>query len=164
MAVLEGRTMLEVLNPHECWRRLANAPIGRLAVMVDSAPEIYPVNFTVDDGSVVFRTDPGSKLRGLDRSPSVAFQVDGIDPQSRTGWSVLLKGRAEPITSGEDVRRLMGLHLDLWAPGTKSRWIRIRPGVVTGRAIHPRAADGPTGSGPSPLGPPAALPYGRTTT
>lgn len=140
MAVLEGRTMLELLNPDECWRRLATAPIGRIAVIVDSAPEVYPVNFAVDGDSVVFRTDHGSKLRGLDRSPSVAFQVDGIEPRSRTGWSVLLKGRATPITDPEEVRHVMGLHVDLWAPGAKSRWIRIRPGVVTGRAIHPRRA------------------------
>lgn len=137
MAVLEGRTMLEMLTPDECWRRVAAAPIGRIGVLVDSAPEIYPVNFKVDGDSVVFRTDAGSKLRGLDKSPSVAFQVDGIDPVSKTGWSVLLKGRATPVTDGEEVRRLMAMHLDLWAPGTKSRWIRIR-GLVTGRAIHPR--------------------------
>lgn len=140
MAVLEGRTMLELLSEAECWRRLAGAPIGRVAVLVDGAPEIYPVNFAVDGRSVVFRTDPGSKLRGLERAPTVAFQVDGIDPASKVGWSVLLKGEAVPITDPTEVRHVMGLELELWAPGMKARWVRIRPGALTGRAIHPTGA------------------------
>lgn len=141
MTVLEGRTMLELLNHDECWARIAQAPIGRIGVLIDSAPEIYPVNFAVDGQSVVFRTDGGSKLRGLDRSPTVAFQVDGIDPNTRIGWSVLLKGHATPITDPDEVRHVMGLELDLWAPGAKTRWIRIRPRVITGRAIHPRGGN-----------------------
>ena len=140
MVVLEGRTMLELLGPEECWRRLAQAPIGRIGVIVDSAPEIYPINFAVQDDSIVFRTDAGAKLRGLERSPSVAIEVDGVDPLDRTGWSVLVKGRATRITDPDEVRAAMALDLDLWAPGMKSRWIRVLPTEVTGRAIRPRGS------------------------
>ena len=140
MVVLEGRTLLELLDPAECWRRIATAPIGRIAVLVDSAPEIYPVNFAVDGQSVVFRTDGGSKFRGLDRSPSVAFEVDGVDPSTNTGWSVLIKGQASRIADLAELRAVLELPLELWAPGTKTRWIRIRPAEITGRAIYPRPA------------------------
>jgi nitroimidazol reductase NimA-like FMN-containing flavoprotein (pyridoxamine 5'-phosphate oxidase superfamily) len=136
MAVVEGRSMLELLNPNECWDRVADAPIGRIAVIVDGAPEIYPVNFAVDAGTVVFRTAIGSKLRGLDRSPSVAMEVDGIEPLSRTGWSVLIKGRATVITDPEEVRRALTLDLEVWAPGMKTRWIRLTPREITGRGIR----------------------------
>ena len=71
MVVIDGRTWSEHLRPAVCWSLLAGERIGRLGVLVDSAPEIYPVNFAVDDETIVFRTDPGSKLRGLVRSPSV---------------------------------------------------------------------------------------------
>ena len=105
MGVVDGRTWMELLPPPECWQLLSHRPVGRIGVLVDSAPEIYPVNFAVDEETIVFRTDPGSKLRGLDRSPSVCFEVDSIDVDDHTGWSVLVKGRAVEVTSADDKRR-----------------------------------------------------------
>ena len=57
MTVIEGRTWLEILQPAECWRLLAGQELGRVAVLVDGAPEIYPVNHIVDSETIVFRTD-----------------------------------------------------------------------------------------------------------
>ena len=62
MGLIEGRTWLEVLSPGECWAQLADQEIGRLAVLVDGVPEIYPVNFVLDGHSVLFRTDPGASF------------------------------------------------------------------------------------------------------
>jgi nitroimidazol reductase NimA-like FMN-containing flavoprotein (pyridoxamine 5'-phosphate oxidase superfamily) len=135
MAILDARTWLEHLSPAECWRLLALTPVGRLGVLVDSAPEIYPVNHVVDDQSIVFRTDPGSKLRGLDRSPSVCFEVDELDPSTATGWSVLLKGKAAEITDGADLERARELPLRFWVVGERDHWIRVTPVEVTGRRI-----------------------------
>ena len=117
------------------WRA---SSVGRVGVLVDSAPEIYPVNFVVDGHSVVFRTDPGSKLRGLDRSPSVCFEADGINVDDSTGWSVLVKGRAREVTDAEELRAVSGLPLTFWALGEKPHWVRIVPTDVTGRRIHRR--------------------------
>jgi hypothetical protein len=94
MGAVDGRTWLEHLSPAECWRLLASTPVGRIGVLNDSAPEIYPVNHVVDRETIVFRTDAGGKLRGLTRSPAVCYQVDGIVLADATGWSVLVKGRA----------------------------------------------------------------------
>lgn len=135
MAPLDARTWLEHLSPAECWRLLASSPVGRLGVLVDSAPEIYPVNHAVDGESIVFRTDPGSKLRGLDRSPSVCFEVDEVDAASFTGWSVMVKGRAVEITDPVELRETRGLALRFWAQGEQAHWIRIMPMEVTGRRI-----------------------------
>ena len=82
---------------------LAAAAVGRVGVLVDSAPEIYPVNHAVDGESVLFRTDPGNKLHAVERSPSVCFEADGIDADARGGWSVLVKGRAVELTSAADL-------------------------------------------------------------
>lgn len=135
MAVIDGRTWLEHLGPDECWRLLRATPVGRIGVLVDSAPEIYPVNHVVDGNTIVFRTAPGSKLRGLDRSPSVCYQVDGIDPGTHTGWSVLIKGRASTLRTAEEIQRLANLRLDYWSVGPKPHWIRITPHNLTGRRI-----------------------------
>src|SRR5512145_3366853 len=61
---------VEHLGVDECWRLLAATPVGRVGVIVDSGPEIYPVNHAVDGRSIVFRTDSGNKLAGIDRTPA----------------------------------------------------------------------------------------------
>ena len=135
MAVLDGRTWMEHLSPQECWALLAEAPIGRVGVLVDSAPEIFPINYAIDGETLVFRTDPGTKLRALDRSPSVCFEVDGVDIDTREGWSVLLKGRAVELTLAADLVTAAELPLRFWGSGDKFHWIRIVPTEVTGRRI-----------------------------
>ena len=136
MPVIDGRTWLEVLPRRECLELLSLVGIGRIGVLVDSAPEIYPVNFVVDEDSIVFRTDSGSKLRGLERSPSVCFEADGINFHDQTGWSVLVKGRAEEVRGPEAMRRAAELPLPFWTAGEKSHWIRIRPTDISGRRIR----------------------------
>ena len=154
MAQIDGRTWLEHLSSEECWRLLRATPVGRIGVLVDSAPEIYPVNHVVDGASVVFRTAPGSKLRGLDRSPSVCYQVDGIDPDAHTGWSVLVKGRATPLRNAEEVRGVADLPLEYWVVGSKPHWVRIVAHQVTGRRIwHGSGTTEPGPSQPRAAGP-----------
>jgi nitroimidazol reductase NimA-like FMN-containing flavoprotein (pyridoxamine 5'-phosphate oxidase superfamily) len=143
MAVIDGRTWLEYLTPQVCWELLTSTPVGRLAVIEDSAPAIYPVNHVVDGESIVFRTDRGSKLRGLLRVPLVCFEVDGTDLDESTGWSVLVKGRAEELHQPDDLHRVSQLPLEIWAVGAKHHWIRIVPEQVTGRRLWTRKTSTP---------------------
>jgi nitroimidazol reductase NimA-like FMN-containing flavoprotein (pyridoxamine 5'-phosphate oxidase superfamily) len=136
MGVIEGRTWLEVIPEDECWHLVAEQEIGRVAVLVDGTPEIFPVNHVTKDRSVVFRTDAGSKLRGLVGGPTVCFEVDGADPVTRSGWSVMVKGPAVELTAGSDLADAATLPLEYWARGEKSHWIRIDPTRVTGRRIY----------------------------
>jgi len=130
-----GGLFVEHLAESECWDLLSSGRVGRIGVLVDSAPEIYPMNYAVSDRAVFFRTDEGSKLRGLERSPSVCFEVDEMQADLRTGWSVLLKGRASELVDPADVDRARALELELWSVGAKSHWFRIDPREVTGRRI-----------------------------
>ena len=141
MAIVDPKTWMEYLPVSECWALLDRTPIGRIGVLVDSAPEIYPVNFVVDDHSIVFRTERGGKLRGLDRSPSVCFEVDGFDEATSSGWSVLVKGRARSVTGVDEERRLLQLDLRYWGVGPKPHWVRIEPAEVTGRRIGRTPSD-----------------------
>jgi nitroimidazol reductase NimA-like FMN-containing flavoprotein (pyridoxamine 5'-phosphate oxidase superfamily) len=146
--VIEGRTWLELLTPAQCWELLAQAQIGRVAVMVDGRPEIYPVNFAVDGESVVFRTDPGSKLRSLLQQPETSFEADALERTLWSGWSVLVKGRALEVTDVEELERLSSLALRHWAYGDKSHWVRIAADAVTGRRLYrPRGSAAREGGG-----------------
>jgi uncharacterized protein len=136
MTVIDGRTWMEHLSTESCWELLKTTPVGRVVVMVDGAPEVYPVNFVVDGRSVAFRTAPGTKLRGLDRFPTTCFEADVIDAELHAGWSVMIKGRAVDVTTADERARLESLPLTLWTAGNKDRWVRIRPTEVTGRRIH----------------------------
>ena len=132
-----GREMQD-LSREECLRLLARCQVGRLAVALsDGAPVIRPVNYAFDEGSqsVVFRTTDGSKLHGVLRAGEAAFEIDGVDEGSRTGWSVIVRGVAEEITNASEARRLDALGLVPWAPGRKRHWVRIRARTVTGRRI-----------------------------
>jgi nitroimidazol reductase NimA-like FMN-containing flavoprotein (pyridoxamine 5'-phosphate oxidase superfamily) len=124
------------LSRDECLRLLAANDFGRLAVTMET-PVIRPVNYAFDERSqsVVFRTADGSKFHALLLQANAAFEIDGIDTGSRTGWSVIIIGMAEEITNPSEIRRLGRLGLEHWAPGPKSHWMRIRAWTVTGRQI-----------------------------
>src|SRR5690348_8803731 len=88
---------VSLLEPHECWQLLRSTEVGRLAVAVMNQPDIFPVNYVVDHGSVVFRTAEGTKLAAATLGQGVAFEVDGYEPGNGEAWSVVLKGRAVEI-------------------------------------------------------------------
>jgi hypothetical protein len=96
---------------------------------------IFPVNYVFDQDLVVFRTDPGSKLDAAAEREAVAFEVDAIDEATRTGWSVVVRGSLAEITDPADLARLRALPLYPWAPGEKTRYVRVRPLSITGRRI-----------------------------
>jgi len=122
----------------ECLRLLASHSFGRLAVSTGKGPPVIrPVNYMFDEPlqSVVFRSALGSKFHVLLHSAEAAFEIDGIDEGARTGWSVIIHGVTDEVTSPNDVRRLDGLGLETWAPGHKSHWVHIRARTVSGRRI-----------------------------
>jgi uncharacterized protein len=123
------------LTKSECFELLARQHLGRLAVVEDRGPVVFPVNFVLDRHMVVFRTDEGTKLDAACRGSRVAFEIDGTDPASRTGWSVLIRGEAIEVTDPDEVARLRKLSLDPWAPGAKAHYVRILPAALTGRRI-----------------------------
>jgi nitroimidazol reductase NimA-like FMN-containing flavoprotein (pyridoxamine 5'-phosphate oxidase superfamily) len=141
MAQLDPRNWMEILPAAECWRLLASVPIGRIAVLGNDGPEVYPINIAVDRESIVFRTDPGSKLSAMASSPRVALEADAIDLDERDGWSVVVSGVVEEI-GGDELLAAQRLPLEPWTIGDKARWFRIKPLRITGRAIGLRAARG----------------------
>jgi len=123
---------LTVLDPQTCWTLLEGEEVGRLAVAVSGQPDIFPLNFAVVNGAIVFRTAEGTKLVSLIIGPVVAFEVDGYDPVEGTAWSVVVKGWAEEVPTYEQLEDL-AFPVFPWSSTPKGRFVRIRPSEITGR-------------------------------
>ena len=65
----------------------------------------------------------------------MTFEIDGIDQLQRTGWSVVVSGRAQEVVDPDDLRELNQTPLLPWAPGDRSQYVRITPASVSGRRI-----------------------------
>ena len=126
---------IAVLDEAACWDLLRQEELGRLAVAVAHRPEIFPVNYAVVDGDIVFRTAEGTKLLSLFIGPEVAFEIDGYDGESGTAWSVVAKGYAveAPVYEQSDDD---AFPVFPWAATPKTRFVRITPTEVTGRSFH----------------------------
>jgi len=133
---------LDEIPEDECWKLLASQPVGRLAMIVGHYPVVLPVNHGVISGGIVFRTGPGTKLWSITRN-NVSFEVDCIDPEWRTGWSVLVKGSAHELSAGRVDSRLLSLAAGKtptpWVPGLKDHLVRIVADSITGRRIRAAA-------------------------
>ena len=124
------------LNSSECWGYVRQALVGRLAVVVEGAPDIFPINFAVDHGTVVFRSAAGTKLAAALADAPVAFEVDGYDDGLGYAWSVVLRGTASQLGSIEDVLDSETLELFPWQSGEKNHFVRIEPTATTGRRFR----------------------------
>src|SRR5579864_5384602 len=122
----------------ECLELLAAHRFGRLAVVMSNGePAIRPVNYIFDrpSQSIVFRTSRGSKLYALLHAGKAAFEIDGIDENTFTGWSVIVEGASAEVTFPADIGHLEGHRLQPWAPGPRPHWVQIRARTVSGRRI-----------------------------
>jgi uncharacterized protein len=139
MTTIDRRTGLEVLDYDTCLGLLAGEDVGRLAMGTGGAPLVFPVNYALDGETLVFRTDPGTKLHWAGRS-RVAFEIDGLDRDTRTGWSVVVTGRLDEVTHYDSARfeRVRRLLVEPWAAGDKAHWLRLIPTQITGRRVGGR--------------------------
>ncbi|MEU2356304.1 pyridoxamine 5'-phosphate oxidase family protein [Streptomyces misionensis] len=124
------------LSEQECRELLSTHGVGRFSVGTEGAPVVLPVNYTVVDGAIVFRTREGSVLgEGFGRE--VAFEVDRVDDALSEGWSVLVRGTAQPVTDRAEAERLAErAYSEPWAGGERDLWVRIEPTALTGRRIE----------------------------
>lgn len=137
----EGRSALKELAARECVELLATQVIGRVAVVVDGRASVFPVNYVLDRGHIVFRTDEGTKLDAARAGATVTFEVDRSDPMYHTGWSVMATGPLEAVTELHDLERFSGLPVRAWGR-TGNHWVRMPIASISGRRIsEPQAGD-----------------------
>jgi nitroimidazol reductase NimA-like FMN-containing flavoprotein (pyridoxamine 5'-phosphate oxidase superfamily) len=128
---------LESLSQDECYDLLARHNMGRIGVVADGQPLIFPVNYSLGDRVIAFRTAPGTKLTRADNQP-VAFEIDGYDESTAVWWSVLLQGIAYEMTRAMDRQSTLARQLPVrpLAPGEREHWVGIHPTRITGRRFR----------------------------
>jgi nitroimidazol reductase NimA-like FMN-containing flavoprotein (pyridoxamine 5'-phosphate oxidase superfamily) len=128
---------LEALSHEECLRHLTTETVGRVAVVTPHGqPLIFPVNYAFDEAVIVFKTAPGTKL-ALAAQALVAFEIDGWNRASNSGWSVLVQGVAHELSGNHDHRseRIRRLEVRPMAPGERDHWVAIWANEISGRAF-----------------------------
>ncbi|HEY8524687.1 MAG TPA: pyridoxamine 5'-phosphate oxidase family protein [Acidimicrobiales bacterium] len=145
MSSVDRRTGLEVLDRDTCLELLATAEVGRLAIGGLGDVVLLPINYALDGETVVFRTDPGTKLERAGRWGRATFEIDDFDLVARAGWSVVVTGRLEEVTHYDATafERVGRLPIDPWVGGEKRHWLRLVPTRITGRRLVPVAEAGP---------------------
>lgn len=127
---------LMALDATECTQRLADAPWARIGFVADGLPSVLPVNIVLYGEAIYFQTAAGSKLAAAAATGAVAVEVDGGDPDARTGWSVLAQGTASIVTDRELEEALWALDFEPWAiPDARHFWIQVEVTSITGREI-----------------------------
>lgn len=130
------RGELEILGIEDCYWYLRSAPVGRIAYVDAGEPLVLPVNHGVDGRRIVFRSAAGSKAEAADRARRVAFEVDGYDVETRTGWSVLVRGVLDVVWDEDEEARLRTVIPEPWADGIeRDRILVLNPTQVSGRRI-----------------------------
>jgi nitroimidazol reductase NimA-like FMN-containing flavoprotein (pyridoxamine 5'-phosphate oxidase superfamily) len=129
---------LDVISDDECRDLLATAEVGRVIVSIDALPAALPVNHWLIDDTIVFRTAPGTKLTAALNHTVVGFEVDEIDPATRSGWSVLVIGTSNVVSDPAEIARLDRAGLRSWAPVAAPHYVQIRIQRISGRRLSSR--------------------------
>ena len=125
---------LEEIQEAECLEILDQHSLGRIAVIIDGQPQIFPVNYAMSGRVIAFRTGAGTKLSHAPGS-TVSFEIDEYDPKDGVGWSVMVQGVAVDATDSFDDVSWAARAATAWpaAPGAKPFRIAIEPSKITGR-------------------------------
>jgi len=132
----DGGPGLTRLDADECWALLGHGHVGRIALEDEDTIVIVPVNYAVDGTVVVFRTQEENLLgRAASWGRRVAFQVDHLDPDAHTGWTVLARGELRRADE-QETERLAAL-VSPWAGGERPVVGRIVVARIDGRRVGP---------------------------
>ncbi len=132
---------LEILSTEECLSLLRQHNFGRIAFVVDDVPAVLPVNYryveahgTTGGAWIALRTRPGNVIERA--SMMVAFEIDGIDPVHRQGWSVLVRGTLHHVDPDAAMFRER-FDPEPWLAVERDAWLIIDPFAISGRRLHP---------------------------
>src|SRR5688500_8139456 len=125
---------VEPLSGNECLRLLAEHSVGRVAFTERALPAIRPVNYALVGTHIVLRTRANGLAARLD-GQIVAFEIDDVDPETETGWSVVATGSARVLRDPGELARLDAVPLVAWAGPSHATAVWITPGDIQGRRI-----------------------------
>ena len=124
------------LDRTEALHLLAGVAYGRVVFTLNALPAIRPVNHLVHDDRIIIRTRLTTAISAAVRSAGdlvVAYEADSFDPETRTGWSVVVTGKAYAVTNADEVSRYEEL-LQPWV-NRADNVLAIDADIVTGFRI-----------------------------
>ena len=139
------RNLVE-LNRSECLELLRRQQVGRIAYTDSVGPVAVPVNFALAGDDVVVRMERSNRaLYPPNSGPDavLAFEVDHVDADDGSGWSVVVRGRAREVTLDAVPDLLRGMSEcppRPFAEGVHNVWLRIQSQTMTGRRLDAYAA------------------------
>lgn len=126
---------LVAMSREECVALLAGQEVGRVVFTERALPAVVPVSYAVFEETIVIATRSGSRLALAARGGVLAFEVDSLDPRTRTGWSVVVTGLPHYVVDLVEQARVLSV-LTTWAPGRHDLLLQLPLTVVSGRRIE----------------------------
>lgn len=125
------------LSRTDCLNHIAGTGIARIAFITPDGPHVVPVNYVADDTVLAVTTTPYSLLGSTVRGAVVAIEIDELDHAARSGWSVIVRGKAEQIDDAAAIARLHSLGLEPWAGGNRPLHLQIQftNAEISGRVV-----------------------------
>jgi nitroimidazol reductase NimA-like FMN-containing flavoprotein (pyridoxamine 5'-phosphate oxidase superfamily) len=128
---------LDALSPDECLYLLGGTYVGRVGLSMQALPVVLPVNFSLFDNDIVFRTAAGTKFHAASQGAVLAFEADGYELDGMSGWSVLVQGASRVVNEPMELLQVGALTLEPWAlDGAADRYVRIASSRVSGRRFR----------------------------
>lgn len=127
----------EELSRDECLRLLGEGVVGWVAYPDDDGARLVPVNYVLHRDEMVLTTSYGSKLAAAAHNRAMSFGIGEFDVSSRTGWSVVVRGRSHLV--GDELVNPDLPPGEAWAVRGKGIPIAIELAHVSGRRV--RAVD-----------------------
>lgn len=125
------------LGTTECLDLFCKHEVGRVAFCTPRGPRIVPVNYTVYRGDIFLRTTPFSELGTYGRDVDLAFEVDEVDMEAKTGCSAVAIGHSEAVEDPDEVSQIQADANPIpWAGERRHLYIRLRTRELTGRRIR----------------------------
>ena len=143
----EGGRLRE-LSQDECWSLLAEHQVGRISYVDGDGPVIIPINYVTGGGSIWVRTASYNQLAMHLADQLAAFEIDHVDPRTRTGWSVLVRGRAEHAAADGPVD---WPDTAPWPDPRRTMQFRIVVTEVSGRSLAQTDVSPGAGRGPGTI-------------
>lgn len=128
------------LSGDECRQLLRARSVGRIGWASLAGYQILPVTYAITGERIAFRTHPDTVLGELFQQPQdVSFEIDDVDEDTSSGWSVLVRGVARGYL--DDVPGDLTLPQP-WAPGDHPLTVVIVPTDYAGRAVSATTGGG----------------------
>lgn len=119
-----------------CQRLIRKSFLGRVALCAADGPHIVPVNYSIVDDFVVFRTSPYSVVGTFGRNSMLAFEVDHIDPDEKYSWSIVVRGRCQWVDNPDTIASIEASGTAPWASGSRHLYLRLPMTDITGRQLR----------------------------